>query len=80
MIVDVKEGSRKTPVGEAQLAQLRDVQDQMNQNVLGQMVAGGNPGFALPLNAPAAPQVARPQASSSTLASTCETWRVWAGM
>ncbi len=46
VVVDVKQGSRKTPIGEAQLAHLRDVQDQMNGNMLGQLAGGLNP--ALP--------------------------------
>jgi hypothetical protein len=41
--VDVKEGSRKTAVGEAQIAHLREVQNDVNQKILGQF-AGGNAG------------------------------------
>ncbi|MGV3485531.1 MAG: hypothetical protein ACO1RT_14030, partial [Planctomycetaceae bacterium] len=42
--VDVKNGTRQTPVGEAQIAHLREVQNDANQNLLGQFAGGNEPG------------------------------------
>ena len=41
-VFEVKEGKRKEKLGEAQLAHLRDVQRDMNQQLLGQFAAPGN--------------------------------------
>ena len=46
VMVDVKEGSRKTQVGDAQIAHLRDVQNNVNQNLLGQFGGGNDPAVA----------------------------------
>jgi hypothetical protein len=40
--VDVKDGSRKTPVGEAQIAHLKEAMNDANQKILGQFAGNNN--------------------------------------